>query len=239
MNLNAGILIIGSLYWDTNPSRKQWRQTRLGKDEKYRVWAPIRYGRKSRSRGDTYTMVLSHECLRPNQRGRAIVLPCATSVSSGQGLIREAEELWTAECSELTLKGAISATWGCVALLANSGRGIPQELLNAWTDRTKRENGYGEVTHADGEGSIVSPSGLLQIPWPELVNNNGPVSLDLLLATVTNPTLEGALSDYPSAEEVADTWNHAHPKHVEYFWKNRESGICTFQDELIMQHLSV
>ena len=56
--LSLGVLIIGSLYWD-NANREQWRQERLDPNHKLCVHAPIRYGRQSANRGNSYTMVFS------------------------------------------------------------------------------------------------------------------------------------------------------------------------------------
>ena len=46
--LGAGILVIGSLFWDT--SRQGWRDERLHMAASEAVTAPIRYGRRSRNR---------------------------------------------------------------------------------------------------------------------------------------------------------------------------------------------
>jgi len=60
-------------------------------------------------------------------------------------------------------------------------------------------------------------------------------SLDALLATATNPTIEKG--QYPTREVIAESWNQADPKWCEYFWKNRKNGIFTFEDDVIVSHL--
>ena len=55
---SLGVLIIGSLYWD-NSIREKWRQERLDLERQLCVRAPVRYGRQSKNRGFSYTMVLS------------------------------------------------------------------------------------------------------------------------------------------------------------------------------------
>jgi hypothetical protein len=77
----------------------------------------------------------------------------------------------------------------------------------------------------------------LQIPWPMLVDG-GPVPLDLLLATVTDPQI-GALgkSDYPSPKAIADEWNRS-PAYAYYFHNNRLAGIETAEDAEIRKFLS-
>jgi hypothetical protein len=37
-------------------------------------------------------------------------------------------------------------------------------------------------------------------------------------------------SSYPDVETIGGAWNAAESKYAEYFWRNTESGICTFQD---------
>jgi hypothetical protein len=91
---NVGILVVGSLYWD--PNREGWRGRRLTSDDGVLVQAPIRYGRKSRSRKDTYTMVFAPR-LSAASYGTARILRCQGPISSSEELIAEAKQLWIAE----------------------------------------------------------------------------------------------------------------------------------------------
>jgi hypothetical protein len=225
MPLNVGVLIIGSLLWDEK--RQPWRNTRLDMTAVQTVTAPIRYGRLSSSRGKTYTMVFSRLCAL----GQAIVVNCSHRVSSFEDLNTEAECLWKAEYLKAK-PGSIAEDWGCVALLCNPERKIPESLLKGWADRVGREAEYGHVPQTQEEGLLVSEDGLLQIAWPRLVDGDGPVQLDLLLATANDPTLETPLS-YPNVETITKAWNVAAGKHVEYFWTNLDNGIRTFQDNEI------
>ena len=60
MPLTAGVLIIGSLLWDSEEDRPTWRDVRLDIASAQAVTAPIRYGRLSgKKRGHTHTMVFS------------------------------------------------------------------------------------------------------------------------------------------------------------------------------------
>lgn len=61
--------------------------------------------------------------------------------------------------------------------------------------------------------------------------------LDFLLATATRPTLTGAPLSYPSVEVIANAWNADTGNHVEYFWKNLDNEIRTFQDDDIQARL--
>lgn len=114
--LSVGILIIGSLLWDER--RQAWRNARLDMASIDTVTAPIRYGRLSSSRGNTYTMVFSRLC----KPGQAKLVHCSHTVSSPEDLIAEAEYLWKAEQPGADA-GRIAVNWGCVGLLSNPERG--------------------------------------------------------------------------------------------------------------------
>lgn len=228
MSLSVGILIIGSLYWDETCGRTKWRRKRLQAGHEWLVKAPIRYRRLSESRKNTYTMVFDQ--LAEAQIGTAKVLQCQRSVLSSADLIAEAEWLWSAErkqvpCLSNSPERIISAGWGCVALLCNPQTHIPAELVDGWARRVTRED-------SSRNKHLVDARGVLQIPWPNLLQGT-PIGLDLLLATSTNPKPR---NEYPDAARVANAWLQA--SDASYFRRNRDSGIHTFQDEEIEQQLA-
>lgn len=231
--MKIGILMIGSLYWEQG-TRQSWRQSRLIGEEDFIVEAPIRYGRRSTSRGGTFTMVLSGGC--PSGHARAVA--CRATPQSEADIIEEAEQLWTAERSEVRSNGRISANWGCVALLPNPQTELLEEMLSGWGNRVHRENQYGHVPQAPSEPELVDELGLLHIPWPTVVSDR-PNSLpfDLLLATATHPTLKGNPPDYPPPDTIARAWGEDAADAISYFRNNTVSGISTFEDRLILQKL--
>ena len=217
MPLSVGVLIIGSLYWDQTGGRDGWRATRLQREHGWLVKAPIRYGRLSQNK--TYTMVFAE--LGEGQLGQARVLQCRNSVSSIQELVIEAEWLWAAERRNSQRLG-ISSDWGCVALLCNPGSEIQQELLDGWA----RHVGF---NYRADSGRRVDSRGILQIDWPLLSDDTGPVPLDMLLATSNNPT-----GHLPSVEAIAEAWK-LHGDN--YFRKNRAHSIYTFEDDALARVL--
>lgn len=80
---------------------------------------------------------------------------------------------------------------------------------------------------------LVDDSGTLLVRWPNL-SAGGPVPVDLLLATSNDP--EPA---YPIAQEIGEAWNREpdHKRRAEYFRRNKENGIYTFQDHAIEELL--
>jgi hypothetical protein len=203
MELTIGIYIVGSLYWGPDKRRADWRESRLDMNHQFRVTAPIRYGRLSTTRGNTYTMVFSQSA----GPGQAIAVRCKRSVSSAADLVTEAQHLWAAETKSTTPTGAICATWGSVGLLVNEQSKIPTDLLASWAQRVRREPNYGHVRHAFHEGPVINSSGRLLVRWPDLVDGSGPTPFDLLLATATDPTLENDGANYASSETVVEPSN--------------------------------
>jgi len=229
--LTAGVLIIGSLLWDSEKDRPAWRAARLNVAAVQTVTAPIRYGRLSESRGNSYTMVFSRMC----PAGQAKLVPCSNTISTIQDLIAEAEHLWKAEQPRAKAH-RIATDWGCVALLCNPETQIPVNLLRGWAERIGGEDDYGNVSQTQEEGLLVSDDGLLRIDWPRLVEGGAPADVDLLLVTANDPEITAASPTYPTAEIIAEAWNRA-GDHVEYFWKNIDNGIRTFQDDEIKARL--
>lgn len=242
MNLNIGILMVGSLYWDGQQHRQKWRQERLKIDKEYVVRSPIRYGRKSTSRGNTYTMVFSPGC----EGGQAKVIACRYPVSSLESLVDEAERLWAAERpanTALSPNERLSANWGCVALLLHPRllTGPDQKflriLLDGWAGRVSQEANYNGDEYAAVDGSAIDKNGVLRIGWPDLIDGSGTTPFDLLLATATKPSLDVKTRDYPAATTIAEAWKRDKQGHVCYFWCNRKNGIHTFQDNEISNYL--
>jgi len=56
------------------------------------------------------------------------------------------------------------------------------------------------------------------------------VQLDLLLVTANDPEISATRPNYPDFATIAEAWNAAASQYAEYFWRNAENGICTFQD---------
>ena len=234
----VGVLIIGSLYWDPACHRNNWRRDCLNLDgEPDVVSAPIRYGRRSGSRGCSYTMVFSLS-LVPDKIGRAIVVPCRRTVRSASDLVDEAVRLWTAETKDgKNSDRRISAKdgWGCVALVVNPQRPKAAELCDGWAERVAKEHCYGPLGSAAGEKVAVDATGFLGIPWP-ISEDGSDLEVDVLLAMATDPTIDDGR--YPCGQQIADAWNTRKGRnYVDYFCKNRAHGIKTFQDDIIEARL--
>ena len=134
----------------TSPTAPAMARKRLKSDaaSEFPVRVPIRYGRRSTSRGNTFTMVFSPEY---NQRpGTAKIIQCKAAVSSTEDLVLEATELWGAETKK-TDQAEFCAKWGCVTLLApddfldQPDRKRRRALLEAWRERVSQNRSYGKL----------------------------------------------------------------------------------------------
>lgn len=213
--MRGGILIIGSLLWDGSTERQTWRSRRLLL-ERHFVVVPLNYGRRSQSRGNTFTMTFDTAAAS----GRAVVVPCATSPCRAEDLVNEAEALWKAEQPSANA-GALSATWGCVGLLFRAV--APDGWLKHWGNIFRQR------------ASAISPvddRGILQIDWPS-ASDGGDIVLDFLLATATRRE-----DTRPTPEMIADAWVDQQDGHERYFFENVRNGIRTSDDFAIWKRIA-
>ena len=241
MNFKIGILTIGSLYWEIEKqqgnihTRDDWRKNRF-EINSLSVKVPIRYGRKSRKRENTYTMVFSPNLEKEKHFGYAKVLQCINPISKPDDLFEEAQNLWVAEDNIKTQNenatGNLFKSWGCVALLINPNKEkLHQEEMkelrtkwaNYWADKINKN----EIKVDFLEKLFISKEGILKITWPKTTDGTTDLELDLLLATSTLPE-----PSHTSPEIIAQAWKD-NIDQAYYFWRNQESGITTFQDEAI------
>ncbi len=209
--MQTGILIIGSLLWDRDECRASWRRNRLDLENQVFVRVPIRYGRRSRTRGNTFTMVFRSD----NVLGRAVLVPCLSSVKNIDDLVAEATALWKAERPSAR-EGEIGASWGCVGALFH----YPHEYL----ELVKKWGLYFQ----NRSGRAIDPvdsDGLLRIPWPTKVDGSPVTEFDVILAVATQ-----AANPAPKVEDIADAWINQDKGNERYFFENVRHGIRTAED---------
>jgi len=137
--------------WDDGfkKRRAEWRTNRLGISERQPVRVPIYYGRKSSSRGNTYTMAFGVG----ESSGQGVLVPCVREVDSVYDLVSEAEALWQAEDANAEA-GKLHKSEGCVG--AQFGQTERHTKLSADWSRHYRKSSAQPV-------SIVNADGLLDI----------------------------------------------------------------------------
>ncbi|MGZ5720810.1 MAG: hypothetical protein ACXWI9_23355, partial [Burkholderiales bacterium] len=125
-DLKIGILIIGSLLWETEKfDRENWRNERLNVRAQQKVETRMRYARISESRGWTYTMVFSESA----QPSTAVVVPCLRRAQTLDDVLVEARRLAMAE--NLGADGKWRA-FGAVGALPNPQRERARQALRQW-----------------------------------------------------------------------------------------------------------
>ena len=234
---SSAILIVGSLFWDNSSARENWRINRLLLDKRILVFASIRYGRKSSTRGYTYTMVFSQLCYRKDYGlGNAFLIPCKYHPRSAAEIIYEAAELWKAEKDlDKDLNLEISRDWGAVGLGINPHSNIDENVILCWAQHYRNQKIKLNIEQPVSEKPIIDEDGILDLKWPKRIDDNTPVSVDFILATATKPTLFNRR--YPTAQQIAQAWREDESNNIAYFENNVENGITTFQDEQIKEYL--
>ena len=190
--MRIGILIIGSLFWDASRVRCRWRQDRLNCSHKRTVSVPIRYGKKTKKRGNTYTMVFARSCSAAARLGKALVVPVLAECSKPEDLIQEARCLWAAE-RDVEHGGGICADWGKVCVLKNPKADATERTLRSWSSHITEigSAAYTALPTAHGEEPVLDPAtGLALFDWPkDVATNEDLADFDLLLMTANSPSL--------------------------------------------------
>ena len=235
MKFKGGVIIVGSLLWEDTPERVNWRNLCLRIKQKIPVSIPIRYGRKSASRKNTYTMIFSNH--PSTVLGQAFIIPLKEEIKNYSVLEKNAFAMAKAEgiWKNNDLVPSINKPWGTVGLLLNPKNdrkdNINADLIrNSWQQIYQTyHNSFNPSTYNIGADDVplIDQDGFLQIPWTEQMND-----FDFLLATPTVPNPHKILS----ASEIAEKMNVT--GYWSYFTKNASHGITTFQDEEILQLLS-
>lgn len=221
--LRCGILIIGSLFWhtDDNGYRQNWRANRLDLPAKRFVRVPIRYGRKSQTWGNAFTMIFDANAIG----GQGLLVPCKAQVSSFDQLVEEVQCLWAAEANQATAD-IFHKNWGCVA--AQFGpRATTIGIHEEW-------KAYFEAA-APKLPPAVGSDGKLNVCWPRTLQGEAVGDFDIILGTATMPL---PADERPSAKEIAENWSRQDNGNERYFFENVLHGIRTQDDREIWMALN-
>jgi len=183
-------------------------------DEKKLVSAPIRYGRLSEKRG-IYTMVFSSQCLSAGFIGKGYLVP----LLDGYTIHEHSKTLIKAERNSCEIVKRYNHGFFAVGLLVNphSDDDALVEIVKDWGHQFKdkfepNQYGIGE------EIPIIDQNGFLNIKWSQEFGD-----YDYMICTV----IKAELDKYPDPFEIAEKMIEKND--YEYFCKNRNRGISTFQ----------
>jgi hypothetical protein len=234
MKLKGGVIVIGSLLWDEEPIRTKWRAVCFNSlNEKVPVPVPIRYGRQSSTRSDTYTMIFSNN--ESTKLGQAYILEFKEEIKSYRVLERQAFALGAAEGLWTIESPSINKRWGTVGLLLNPALSVKDKTSSELiTNRWARLYEQYQLTFDHSlykidkeEKPVIDQRGFLQLPWmPEMDN------FDLLLATPVVPNPKRILASDEIARQMVDNGYRT------YYDNNIANGIQTHQDGGILEYLN-
>lgn len=228
--MKCGVIIIGSLLWD-NSIRNKWRNCHLDKSRQFQVYLPIRYGRLSTTRHNTYTMVFSYKCYSYGL-GKGWFFPIKKEINNFEELKNEAFAMAKAE----GINSGLVNSWGIIGLLVNPLKKKNIDIINNWKQfmRNKLKNHKIFTTKLKSQKAIINSDGILNLRWPKVVDEKNDIKdFDLLLITITKPTLTN--NRYPLVAKISRAMLDNNYK--EYFSQNRKNDITTFQDERIEKYL--
>ena len=235
MKLKGGVIIIGSLIWEdhlinkeaNNNIRKEWRKQNLI-DKSTLTKVPIRYGRESQTRENTYTMIFSKSC--EDNLGQGLILPFNQDIITFEGLERQAIALAIAEGIYKPDNLRLTSNWGSVGLLINPKLNLTdfasKELIQKkWTDIY---HSYSDTFIADSyktnneNSSPITQDGFLNIAWQTEMD-----AFDLLIATPVIPKPKSLLNAEDIAQRMIDK------EYQTYFHNNKKHKIDTAFDDAI------
>ena len=241
MSFKIGVIVIGSLLWDEKPERILWRRE-LDLTKKKHIELPIRYGRISSSRENTYTMVFSNEMNTIRNLGKGYVIPYKNIINSEQDFKIQILKLAKAEKISTT---RMSCSWGTVSILINPN--IDQIKINQIKDYWIRLVEFTKETKSTtqkepkikkfgskNENKCISKNWALTINLDNQFNNELK-EFDFLIATANSIKHKDNIEEYPTFKQIAKSIFDNN--HYDYFLRNRNEYIQTSHDKKIMKVL--
>lgn len=240
--MKSGILIIGSLLWDSKVNnRDKWRE-RLDIIAKKKVLLPIRYGRcSSENRKHTYTMVISKEIEQTSTLGSGYFVPFNRPVDNEERFIEEVVQFAKAE----GFKGnRIAANWGvtCLKINPNTSEENYKFLTSTWNkliSRNKSKTKSNQTLPKLKKFGLEHEEKSITDNWMSNISDDifkDLENVDFLF--VTSTAIRYKKSDkikYPKVSEIAKAMYEG--DYYEYFLRNRMEGIFTNEDKLIAKIL--
>lgn len=241
MKLKSGIIIIGSLLWDNSKIRSEWRNKYFNYKNKIEVDLPIRYGRISSSRMNTYTMVYS-KILKKEEYGKGILLELKNEIDKIETLreilensirverdITQTEWKFLKKCEAF----ALNWSWGVVGLSINPKHidsnmkfsSKIEPIVQYWNDNLSDFDP--KIFSLANEGIFIEKNGQFEIEWTKEMDG-----LDFLFTTIVAPKTE-IVNNYPDADQIALKMYESN--YYSYFIKNVENNISTKDDDRILE----
>lgn len=258
--IKGGVITMGSLFWENGRNclkdktkldcngriksvelakyRTEWRDENFEKSDsdETRIRLPIRYGKKSDTRKDTYTMVFSREYLNRDCFARIIPFKNEIDFQRNGTLVEQTRKMAKAEgITDRQGNVHLAMDWCVMAIWIKPNATFTQYLKTEWLSIVNPPNNHfrkknnpqqsdRNATDYSGHNDLV----LLNNDF-ELIDVPINCSFDFLLLTYTKPT-----SPYPAdAETIANAINHKNSRYNSYLSRNIKNDIITCDDNSI------
>jgi hypothetical protein len=241
MKLKGGVIIIGSLIWEDHlndekkdNTRKKWREQNLSIEQALTTKVPIRYGRESRTRENTYTMIFSKSC-EDRDLGQGLILPFKQDIITFEELEKQAIALAIAEGIYKSNNEKLISRWGSVGLLINPKLNLTdfaskESIQKKWTAiyHSYNDTFISDSYKTENESSSpITQDGFLNIAWQTEMD-----AFDLLVATPLIPKPNSLLKAEDITQRMIDK------DYQTYFQNNRNHQIYTALDNGIKDKLN-
>jgi hypothetical protein len=237
MMMRGAALVIGSLLWEDNYQGKDlrrsvWRENWLKMDARVKVSLPIHYGRYSAKRKCCTTTFFPEDELKGRAMGVGYAIPFKVKFTKISELESAGIAMARAEGME---SRQLRTDWMTTAIVANPEFKDRDRIEIAWSRLVKKKTD--KLSDGNDEHFGFDPNGYLRTGWPKEAGSGQFLKdLDLVIAVATVPRELDRRQIAPTTEEVA--WSMNGPKGREYFSKNQQNGILTYQDEAIARFIA-
>ena len=199
---------------------------------KVKVSLPIHYGRYSAKKKCCTTTFFPEDEMAGRRMGVGYAIPFKVKLSKISELESAGVAMARAEGME---SRQLRTDWMTTAIVVNPEFKDRDRIEFAWSRLVKKKTD--KLPDGNDEHFGFDPNGYLRTSWPKEAGSGQFLKdIDLVIAVATVPRELDRRLIAPTTEEVARAMNG--PKGREYFSKNQQNGILTYQDEAIARFIA-
>jgi len=237
MIMRGAALVIGSLLWEDHYQgkdlrRSMWRENWLDMNATIKVSLPIHYGRYSAKRKCCTTTFFPEDEMEGKGMGVGYAIPFKVKISKISELESAGIAIARAEGME---SRQLRTDWMTTSIVVNPEFKDRDRIEIAWSRLVKKRTD--KLPDGNDQHFGFDPNGYLRMSWPKQAGSGQFLKdVDFVIAAATVPRELDRRLIAPITEEVAWTMNG--PKGREYYSKNQQNGILTYQDDAIARFIA-